>query len=139
MTLAETFDARWSEAAGPDASAEVEARARRFYDAFCAAEVDLDEVRAALVGLLEHLISEAGHTEADHAAVDAFVCLLSAERNDLNDRLPATYRELIDAVSLDLLEGFHDPELAEMFSATTGALLARARALAGEPIDPQVN
>lgn len=139
MGIVESFEARWGEAAPPGASAAAQELARRFYRAFVAEESDPVEVRAALVALLEHLTSVDGRTDEDHAAVDAFVCLLTAERADLHDRLPAAHREVIDAVSLDLLEGFRDPESAARFGATADALLARARALPPAATDSSIN
>lgn len=125
----ESFGRRWAEASTPDSSAALRPLLERFHHEFLAEKLDRAALRDALVGLLERLAGAAEPRRADIYTVDAFVCLLTVERDEMFERLPAAYRELLDDLSLDLHDGLRDPVRAEACGASPRALLARARAL----------
>jgi hypothetical protein len=125
----ECFEARWAEAVVAGASGALEPKVRALYVALLARPCDLLGLRDSLVRLLEYLTCEEGRTEANLCTVDAFVCLLTAERNELVERLPGEYQDVLDTMALDLRETLRDPELALQCGAVPELLLAQARNL----------
>ena len=91
--------------------------------------LELIRLKQVIVEVLDFLGSDDGRGEADCDVTDAFVCLLTAERNDLLERLPDDYQDVIDSIAIDLREAVRNPELGAGFGATPEILLSRARSL----------
>lgn len=100
----------------------------RLFHAVTPKEADPNAIRAALIGLLEFLVTPEGRTDAHCRFVDRFVCLHIYPKGDWAS-LPEGY----EAVVFDLGGQLHDtitaPEIARNFQSLPEQLLARARAL----------
>jgi hypothetical protein len=125
----ENFERRWSESVRKGASDALEHLAREFYVQFMSPKLDLLALRRSVIRLLEFLCSSEGRTDANYSTADCFVCLLTAEQDDLFDRLPGEYRTVIDGIALDLYEMYQDPKLAGRLDATPESLLEQAQEL----------
>ncbi len=123
------FESWWEEASRPGATPALQALLRQFFERFVRPAPNLTLLRESLVSLTEHIGSADGETEDNLRTVDAFFCLLTAEHNDLLERLPDDYQALIDTLGMDLGEGLEDPETAKAMGATPELLAAKARAL----------
>ena len=98
----------------------------RFYDALTQTELQLGDVREAMIAVLEFLTSPAARTDANCHAVDSF---LFEDEVWYSDWLPQGFVEVLADMGGILHDVVSAPPIARNFESRPEQLLARARAL----------
>ena len=88
--------------------------------------IDLPTLRAAIITVLEFLVSPRGRTDSNCRAVDSF--LMHDETWD-GDRLPEQYVGVLSDMGGALHDTIIAPDIAANFESTPEQLLERARRL----------
>lgn len=99
---------------------------RRLHDALQRTPMDLPQLRASLISVLEYLASSIGRTDANCSAVNSFL-ILDETWND--DRIPQAYIDVLADMTGALHDTISAPEIAANFESTPEQLLVRARHL----------
>jgi hypothetical protein len=98
----------------------------RLFEATVCETPDIVKVKRAIVGLLEHLSSTRGRTDANCVMADAFIGMVIEEQRA---ELPQEYSDILSSMCCELHDTVSSPEIAEMFDSTPEQLLERAKRL----------
>jgi len=98
---------------------------RHVYEKATRQPADLAALKAAIVELLELLVSPEGRTDANCTATDYFF----SKAEPAWGHLPAEYQSLLESFGGTLHDTVHAPKIAANFECLPEQLLERARAL----------